>query len=135
MASDDIAQEQWNKFSFLATLAAGTCLMRADIGNIVASEGGVAFMSALHEECLAVAAAEGQPVPEPARAGARKGLTLAGSTVKASMLRDLEAGARVEAAHIVGDMLRRALAHGIAAPNLGAAWVHLQCYQAGRQAR
>ena len=135
VASDDFAQEQWNKFSFLATLAAGTCLMRADIGSIVASEGGVAFMSALHEECLAVAAAEGQPVPEPARAGARKGLTLAGSTVKASMLRDLEAGARVEAAHIVGDMLRRALAHGIAAPNLGAAWVHLQCYQAGRQAR
>ena len=135
VASDDIAQEQWNKFSFLATLAAGTCLMRADIGSIVASEGGVAFMSALHEECLAVAAAEGQPVPEAARAGARKGLTLAGSTVKASMLRDLEAGARVEAAHIVGDMLRRALAHGIAAPNLGAAWVHLQCYQAGRQAR
>ena len=135
VASDDIAQEQWNKFSFLATLAAGTCLMRADIGNIVASEGGVAFMSALHDECLAVAAAEGQPVPQQARDAARANLTLAGSEVKASMLRDLEGGGQVEAAQIVGDMRRRALVHGITAPNLGAAWVHLQCYQAGRQAR
>ena len=135
MASDDIAQEQWNKFSFLASLAAGTCLMRAAIGSIVASEGGVAFMSALHDECLAVAAAEGQPVPQQARDAARANLTLAGSEVKASMLRDLEGGGQVEAAQIIGDMRRRALVHGITAPSLGAAWVHLQCYQAGRQAR
>jgi len=131
-ASDDIAQEQWNKFSFLATLAAGTCLMRASVGRIVASEGGEAFMAALHDECLAVARAEGQPVPEKARDIARTGLTLAGSDVKASMLRDLESGGRVEAAHIVGYMFRRARAHGIDAPNLRAAWVHLQCYEAGR---
>ena len=51
------------------------------------------------------------------------------------MLRDLEGGGQVEAAQIIGDMRRRALVHGITAPNLGAAWVHLQCYQAGRQAR
>ena len=134
-ASDDIAQAQWNKFSFLATLAAGTCLMRADIGTIVAAEGGAEFMAALHEECLAVAAAEGRAVPEPARATARAGLTLAGSTVKASMLRDLEGGHRVEAAHIVGDMHRRARRHGLAAPRLQAAWVHLQGYEAARAAQ
>ena len=45
------------------------------------------------------------------------------------MLRDLEAGQRVEAAHIVGDMLHRARAAGIAAPLLGAAWCHLQAYE------
>ena len=39
-------------------------------------------------------------------------LTQAGSPVKASMLRDLEAGQRVEAAHIVGDMLHRASSGG-----------------------
>ena len=131
-ASTDIAQEQWNKFSFLATLAAGTCLMRACVGDIVAAQGGTDLMIALHRECLAVAAAEGQPVPDQASAIARAGLTLAGSGVKASMLRDLESGGRVEAAHIVGDMLRRAVAHRIDAPNLRAAWVHLQCYESGR---
>lgn len=128
-ATADIGQEQWIKFSFLAALAAGTCLMRASVGEIAAAEGGAAFMAALHDECLAVAAAEGQPVPEKARAVARASLVDAGSDVKASMLRDLEAGARVEAAHIVGDMLRRAQAAGIDAPRLQAAWVHLQAYE------
>lgn len=130
--SDDIAQAQWIKYSFLATLAAGTCLMRASIGTIVASDEGEAFMTALHDECLSVAAAEGQPIPGKARDTARAGLTAAGSDVKASMLRDLEGGHRVEAMHIVGDMLRRAERHGLPAPNLRAAWVHLQCYEALR---
>lgn len=129
-ASADIAQEQWIKFSFLASLAAGTCLMRASVGDIVAAEGGAEFMAALHEECLAVAAAEGQPVPEKARAIARASLVEAGSDVKASMLRDLEAGGRVEAAHIVGDMWHRARAAGVDAPRLEAAWIHLQAYEA-----
>ncbi len=133
-ASARIAQEQWIKFSFLAALAAGTCLMRASIGDIVAAEGGAGFMAALHDECLAVAAAAGQPVPEQARAIARASLVDSGSDVKASMLRDLEAGARVEAGHIVGDMLRRAQSAGIAVPCLQAAWVHLQAYERQRRA-
>lgn len=126
----DIAQAQWAKYSFLTALAAGTCLMRAPIGTIVAGEGGVEFMTALHGECLAVAAASGQPIPATAQASARETLTAAGSPMKASMLRDLEAGQRVEATHIVGDMVHRAAAHGIAAPHLLAAWVHLQAYEA-----
>ncbi|MBD9480648.1 2-dehydropantoate 2-reductase [Pseudoxanthomonas sp. PXM02] len=128
----DIAQAQWVKYSFLTALAAGTCAMRAPIGVIVAGEGGAEYMTALHEECLAVAAASGQPVPASAQATARETLTAAGSPMKASMLRDLEAGQRVEAAHIVGDMVHRATAHGIEVPRLHAAWVHLQAYEAQR---
>jgi 2-dehydropantoate 2-reductase len=52
--------------------------------------------------------------------------------VKASMLRDLEAGQKVEAAHIVGDMLHRASKADLAAPLLDAAWCHLQAYQVAR---
>lgn len=131
-ASAAIAQDQWIKFSFLAALAAGTCLMRASIGRIVATEGGAAFMAALHEECLAVASAEGHAIPDKARAIARASLVDPGSEVKASMLRDLEAGQRVEAAHIVGDMLERARRAGHAAPLLQAAYCHLQAYEAQR---
>ena len=130
----DIAQAQWAKYSFLTALAAGTCLMRAPIGTLVAGEGGVEFMTALHGECLAVAAASGQSIPDAAQASALDTLTTAGSPMKASMLRDLEAGQRVEAAHIVGDMVHRAAAHGIATPHLQAAWVHLQAYEAQRPA-
>lgn len=134
LASDRIAQAQWTKYSFLAALAAGTCLMRASVGAIAAAAGGTALMAALHDECLAVAAAAGQPIDGDARATARATLTAAGSDVKASMLRDLERGGRTEAAHIVGDMLDRARAAGIASPLLQAAWVHLQCHEAARAA-
>ncbi|WP_372017143.1 2-dehydropantoate 2-reductase [Pseudoxanthomonas sp. 10H] len=130
----DIARAQWIKFSFLAALAAGTCLMRGSVGAIVATEHGEGFMAALHDECLAVAAAEGQPVPDDERATARAHLTRAGSTVTASMLRDLQAGARVEALQIVGDMVHRAHRAGLAVPRLEAAWSHLQAYEAARAA-
>ncbi len=131
----DIARAQWIKFSCLAARAAGTCLMRGSVGAIVASEGGEAFMAALHEECLAVAAAEGQPVPEAEVRTARGHLTRTGSPVTASMLRDLQAGLRVEALQIVGDMVHRAHRNGLPVPRLEAAWAHLQAYGAGRTAR
>ena len=131
--SDDFMQAAWNKFSFLATLAAATCLMRASIGRIVAAEGGEAFLSALHDECLAVADVAGQTIPADAARQARTLVTQAGSPVTASMLRDLESGQDVEAAQIVGDMRARAHAAGLAAPHLDAAWVHLQTYRARRE--
>lgn len=131
--STDIAQEQWIKFSFLAALAAGTCLMRASVGTIVATEGGNDFMARLYAECAAIAAAAGQSIAEKAQGIALAGLTQAGSDVKASMLRDLEAGLRVEAEHIVGDMVQRARAAAVEAPLLAVAWCHLQAYQAQRQ--
>ncbi|KAF1704607.1 2-dehydropantoate 2-reductase [Pseudoxanthomonas kaohsiungensis] len=134
LLATDVAQAQWTKFSFLAALAAGTCLMRSSVGDIVASEGGEAFMAALHEECLAVAAAEGQPVPDTEARIARGHLTRVGSPVTASMLRDLQAGARVEALQIVGDMVHRAHRAGLAAPRLEAAWIHLQAYESARTA-
>ena len=128
----DIGAAQWIKYSFLAALAAGTCLMRGSVGEIVASEGGAAFMAGLHDECLAVAGAEGHPVPVAEIETARAALTRAGSTVTASMLRDLRAGQPVEALQIVGDMVHRAGRAGLEVPLLQAAWAHLQVYEAGR---
>ncbi len=130
LLSPDIAREQWIKYSFLTALAAGTCLMRAPIGRIVAGEGGEAFMTALYAECTAVAAAAGQPIPPAAQDNALATLRQHGSDLKASMLRDLEAGQRVEGLQIVGDMQHRAQAAGVAAPLLATAWCHLQAYEA-----
>ncbi|HEU4671047.1 MAG TPA: 2-dehydropantoate 2-reductase [Dyella sp.] len=131
--SRDIARDQWIKFTFLTALAGATCLMRASVGDIVAAKGGRAFVEGLYGECLAVAAAAGQPVPAEARDKALGMLTQTGSSVTASMLRDLESGQRTEGAHIVGDMLRRARAAGQAAPLLDLAWVHLQAYEMRRR--
>jgi 2-dehydropantoate 2-reductase len=129
-----IAREQWTKFTFLATLAAGTCLMRSSVGRIVATQDGEALMRGLYAECLAVAAAAGEPIEEAAQRTALATLTQRGSSLKASMLRDLEAGQPVEAMQIVGDMRQRAAAAGRDAPLLAAAWAHLQAYEASRDA-
>ena len=129
-----IAREQWTKFTFLATLAAGTCLMRSSVGRIVATEDGEALMRGLYAECVAVAAAAGEPIEVAAQRTALATLTQRGSSLKASMLRDLEAGQPVEAMQIVGDMRQRARAADQDAPLLAAAWTHLQAYEASREA-
>jgi 2-dehydropantoate 2-reductase len=134
LATPNIHQQLWIKYGFLTALAAGTCLMRASVGRIVAGEGGAEFMRALYAECVRVAAAAGEPIPDSAQTNALATLLQADSPVKASMLRDLEAGQRVEAAHIVGDMLHRARTAKIDAPLLNAAWCHLQAYEAQRTA-
>ncbi|MEN5427023.1 2-dehydropantoate 2-reductase [Stenotrophomonas pennii] len=132
VASEAIRQEQWVKYTFLAALAAATCLRRADIGTIMGSEGGEDFLRALYAECVAVAEASGEPIPASAQETALAALTQPGSALKASMLRDLEAGQQVEADHIVGDMLARARGFGQDAPLLAQGFDSLQAYQAQR---
>jgi len=131
-ASQDIDQELWNKFTVLCSLASDTCLMRSDIASIMRTEGGEDFMRSLYSECLAVAKAWEQPIPEWAQQMAHAALTSRTERLKASMLRDLEAGYLVEAAHIVGDMYHRAQQKGLSVPLLQAAWCHLQVYQQAR---
>ena len=131
VASTDIAGEQWIKYSFLATLAGATCFYRSDIGGIVAREGGLDFITALHGQCLAIAQASGHPVPDKAVAIARSSLTQEGSPMKASMLRDLEAGKPIEADHLIGDLVRRAASLAIPTPQLDAVWAALQTYRPG----
>lgn len=132
LASSHIARDQWSKFTFLAALAAGTCLLRAPVGRIVATADGAALMERLYRDCLLAAAAAGEPVPDAVRAKALATLTEAGSALTASMLRDLQAGQRVEADQIVGDMLERVRASGHASPLLEAAYSHLQAYELDR---
>jgi len=127
--STDIERDLWAKFSFLATLAGATCLFRASVGDIVATDDGRQLTEQMYEECLAVARASGHAVPDNARAFAWKTLTQEGSALTASMLRDLESGQRIEADHIVGDMLRRARDAGIKAPMLEVAFAHLQAFE------
>ena len=106
-ASTEILLEMWEKWIFLASLAGSTCLMRAAIGDICVSPDGVEFILGLVEECRSIAAAEGYPMREAKLKRARDMLTANGSNLTASMLRDIERNAPIEADHIIGDLLRR----------------------------
>lgn len=131
--SQNIMQELWNKFVLLCTAAGMTCLMRGAVGDIVATERGEALTLEYLDCCARVAAHCGYPLAAGEIEGIRTWLTKRGSTFTASMLRDIEQGGRIESEHVVGDMLRRAVAAGIAAPLLSAAHCHLQTYEVRRQ--
>jgi 2-dehydropantoate 2-reductase len=130
-ASDTILQDLWEKWCMLAAGAALTCLMRGTVGQIMATDEGPAIAEAMMAECRAVAEAAGH-APRPASAEAtRNQLTDRSSSWAASMMRDIEGGARrLEAGPILGDLIRRGREAGIATPLLGAAHCQLQVYGA-----
>jgi 2-dehydropantoate 2-reductase len=130
-ASEVIVQEMWEKWVMLASLAAATCLFRGAVGDILAGGGEEAITTILAEATAIAARAGHAPRPKPA-ASTQAMLTKPGSTFTASMLRDMEQGGRVEADHIIGDLVARAGEMPVALLRL--ALVALKTYEA-RQAR
>ena len=131
-ASDKILLEMWEKWVFLATLAGSTTLMRGAIGDIVGTESGRTFIEGLLEECRSIAQGSGFAPRAKVLDGGRALLTSEGSTMTASMLRDIENGARIEADHIVGDLIARARGTNASSTLLDRVFTHLQTYQRRR---
>jgi 2-dehydropantoate 2-reductase len=127
-ASGTILLDMWEKWMFLATLAGSTCLMRAAIGDIAAAAGGADLVLRLLDECRGIAAAEGYAPREAFLDRIRPTLTAAGSPFTASMLRDIENGAPIEADHVIGDLMRR----GTDLSLLPIVYTHLKAYEARR---
>lgn len=130
--SETIEKDLWDKWVFLCALAAGTCLMRADVGAICRTADGASVMTRLIAECSAVAHAEGHAPDSKQRGFYRDQLTSPEGRFKASMLTDLEAGNPTEADHIIGDMIARGRAHGVQTPTLETALSHLHVYESAR---
>ena len=133
--SEDIEQDLWEKIIFLSALASTTCLFRANVREINAAPGGSDAMRRAYAANAEVMRREGKREP---RAGAMKAalerLTDPSGLWSASMLRDLEAGGKVEADPIVGWMLDRARKHGVDDTILSMAYTHLKAYEARREA-
>ncbi len=125
-----ITRDMWDKFAFLASYAGITCLMRASIGAIASTDEGAAIALELLEECAAVASAAGFPLRSEFMAESRATATDRHSSGTSSMLRDILRGGKTEHDHILGDMLARACALGVATPILRIARAHLQAYEA-----
>lgn len=131
--SPDIELEMWEKVAFLSTLAGMTCLMRGSVGAIASTPDGAALLTRYFTACCAVAEANGHKPRAQFVERMGKALSDTTSTLTASMLRDLQGGGAVEADHIVGYMLGKALDAGIEDTLLAAAYTHLKVYE-GRRA-
>src|ERR1700731_2311100 len=131
-ASTQVIQDMWEKWVFLASLAASTCAMRAPIGPILAAPAGKDFILGMLEECSSVASAAGHSPPGPFFEPVRGMLTTEGSQLTASMFRDIKAGAPVEADHVIGDLIARGDAAKVPVPRLRTAYTHLKAYEKKR---
>jgi 2-dehydropantoate 2-reductase len=131
--SENVVQDMWEKWVFLGSIAASTSLMRGPVGAILSAPGGRDFLLGILDECTAVAKAAGHEPRGPFFQRIKGVLTAEGSPMTASMFRDITAGGKVEADHVVGDMIARAEAAKIPAPKLRVAYTHLKTYEKLRE--
>ena len=132
--SQQIVQEMWEKWCFIATGAGVTGSMRASIGDVLAA-GGEPLVLKLLAECASIAERAGYPLRSDVRQRFQKMLTTPGSKMTASMLRDIERGAAIEVEHVIGDLVARRSASGQERPLLSAldfVYLHLKSYEARR---
>ncbi len=131
-ASEHVLQDMWEKWVFLASLAASTSLMRTSVGNILAAPGGRDFLLGMLDETSAIATAAGYPPGGPFFERVKGMLTAEGSPMTASMFRDVKAGLPVEADHVIGDLIARADPAKVPVPKLRIAYTHLKAYEKQR---
>jgi 2-dehydropantoate 2-reductase len=127
--SPNIMWDAWEKYAMLAAYAGVTCLMNASIGEINALPSGLDILLEAFDETSRVAALSGYAL----RPGFREETIATFADVRSqgtsSMLRDMRAGRRVEADHVLGDMVRRAAAVSVQVPILRAAYAAVKRYE------
>ncbi len=133
-AVPNIGQRMWEKLVHLGTSAVGTVLMRANVGEIVRGGGG-AWLQEILTRNAAIAAHHGHPMPEAFMAEYRALFSEPGSAYATSMLRDIEAGNRIEGEHILGFLAAAAARAGVEAAIHDAAALHARAYEQRRLAR
>jgi 2-dehydropantoate 2-reductase len=126
--SDEIIARMWQKWVFIATVGALTCLMRGTVGDIVAVPGGRDLGPAILAEATSVSAAAGYPIPQAVTANTTRSITEDGSNLTSSMSRDVAAGRSAEAETILADLARRGNQLGITTPLLDLATMQLRVY-------
>jgi 2-dehydropantoate 2-reductase len=130
-SSEEILQEMWEKWIFIASMGCINSLMRAPVGDIIEA-GATDLAIGCYEEACAIADRNGF-LPRPqAVERALSILTMDGSTISASLLKDVEGGGRTEAEHIIGDLISRG--GNLAGPRslLRIAHAHLKAHEVRR---
>jgi 2-dehydropantoate 2-reductase len=92
--STNVLADLWQKFAFMSAGASLTTLMRAAIGDIVATPEGERIARQIVADCAGIARAAGYPVSEKGAAFAERMLVSPESAFKASMLRDIRSSRR-----------------------------------------
>lgn len=129
LAVDDVMQRMWEKIVHLATAASITCLMRANVGEVVRTpEGAPIFLEQLRI-AAEIAAANGHRPSEVFMENYRDTFSQLDSRYTTSMLRDIERRGRTEVDHILGFMLTKAREAGLDHRTLLLAYTHVKAFE------
>jgi 2-dehydropantoate 2-reductase len=130
----DIVQRMWDKLVHLSTAAAMTCLMRANVGEILRTPyGRELFLDQLR--CgAAIAAANGHAPSASFMTSWEETFSQQDSQYSTSMLRDIERGGQTEVEHILGFMLDKAVKARIPCNTLLLAYTNVKAYEQRRVA-
>ena len=130
----DIVQRMWEKLVHLSTAAAMTCLMRANVGEIVRTpHGRELFLDQLR--CgAAIAAANGHAPSAAFMKSWEETFSQQDSQYSTSMLRDIERGGQTEVEHILGFMLGKAEKAKIPCNTLLLAYTNVKAFEQRRAA-
>ena len=131
-AVTDIVQRMWDKVVHLSTAATMTCLMRANVGEIVRTpHGRELFLDQLR--CgAAIAAANGHAPSAVFMKSWEETFSQADSQYSTSMLRDIERGGQTEVEHILGFMLEKAVKAKIPCNTLLLAYTNVKAFEQRR---
>ncbi len=133
-AVPNIMQTMWEKVVHLSTVAGMTCVMRASVGDIARTPLGSRLMIDFLEQNAEIARREGYAPSEGFLNEYRQLFRDTKSPYTASMLRDIERGGPIEADHILGFMLDKAVDHQVDADMHRFIYVHLKSYEERRAA-
>ncbi|MDB5797067.1 MAG: 2-dehydropantoate 2-reductase [Paucimonas sp.] len=129
-----VMRDMWLKVVHLSTVAGMTCLMRANIGEIVRTPEGSALLKTFLAANAAIAAKAGHEPDEKFLGTYLELFSQPQSAYEASMLRDLEKGGLIESEHILGFMLRKCREAGLPDTLHLAAYTHVKAYEQRRDA-
>ena len=130
--SPDIAQTIWQKFVFLSSFSAITAATRLPKGALWRIPETQALVGTLVAEAIAVARAEKIDLPADTLDRTLAQIAALPDGMKASMLHDLERGAKLELPWLSGTVVRLAQSHALAVPAHAALAAVLAPYALGR---
>jgi 2-dehydropantoate 2-reductase len=132
--STNIMRELWLKLVHLATVAGMTCLMRANLGEIIRTPEGSKLLKDFLQINAEIAAHAGHRPDDKFLQTYHELFSQRNSLYEASMQRDLEKGGQIESEQILGFMLKKCREASLPDALHLAAYTHVKAYEERRAA-
>ena len=127
--SNNIDQDVWEKWIFIATLAGATTLFKTSLDKINMSREGMMFIMGLFNECCQISKLNGFEIREEVKNIHESFFVNKNSKVKASMLIDMEKKSITEHEHIFKELIKLGINKGFESNILKIIYLNMLIYE------